>query len=187
MTEAPELMLNLSAWIERRKQDVGPYADHIIHSVSKYEAEIERLRAVAADLPAAETVKPLEWQKVDAQTAWWRADGLGGEYAITWSWNRAGRVLAYPGKNGMERDRFPTLEEAKATAQSDHERRILSCLTTQPDPVKAVARVPAAAVEALAAYQQADPDGVMVLVSRQAIDECLPALRALAEQEQSDE
>lgn len=34
------------------------------------------------------------------------------------------------------------------------------------------------ALEALANYQQADADGVMVLVSRQAIDECLPILRA---------
>lgn len=37
----------------------------------------------------------------------------------------------------------------------------------------------AGAVEALADYQQADQDGAMVLVSRQAIEECLPALRAL--------
>jgi hypothetical protein len=35
---------NLSGWIERRKRDVGPYADHIISSVSAYEVEIERLR-----------------------------------------------------------------------------------------------------------------------------------------------
>ena len=35
------------------------------------------------------------------------------------------------------------------------------------------------AVDALAAYQQADMDGTMVLVSRQAIEECLPSLRAI--------
>ncbi len=40
------------------------------------------------------------------------------------------------------------------------------------------AALQAAAVEALASYQQADTDGVMVLVSRQAIEECLPTLRA---------
>jgi hypothetical protein len=40
------------------------------------------------------------------------------------------------------------------------------------------ARPSAEAVAALASYQQADQDGVMVLVSRQAIDECLPFLRA---------
>lgn len=36
--------LNLSGWIERRKSDVGPYADHIIKSVRMYEAEIEKAR-----------------------------------------------------------------------------------------------------------------------------------------------
>jgi transcriptional regulator with XRE-family HTH domain len=39
-----EIMLNLSAWIERRADNLKPYADHIIHSVKAYEAEIERLR-----------------------------------------------------------------------------------------------------------------------------------------------
>lgn len=42
--------------------------------------------------------------------------------------------------------------------------------------------VRAGAVDALAAYQQADQDGIMVLVSRQAIEECLPALRSLAQE-----
>ena len=37
--------LNLSGWIERRRADVGPYADHIIKGVAEYEAEIARLRA----------------------------------------------------------------------------------------------------------------------------------------------
>ena len=36
-----------------------------------------------------------------------------------------------------------------------------------------------AAVEALSGYQQADEEGIMVLVSRQAIEECLPILRIL--------
>ena len=36
-----------------------------------------------------------------------------------------------------------------------------------------------AAVDALANYQQADMDGIIVKVSRQAIEECLPALRAM--------
>ena len=40
----PEVLLNLSDWIERRRSDVGPYGDHIIHSVKAYEAEIQRLR-----------------------------------------------------------------------------------------------------------------------------------------------
>ena len=40
----PEILLNLSAWVERRKADAGPYGEHIIHSVKAYEAEIQRLR-----------------------------------------------------------------------------------------------------------------------------------------------
>jgi hypothetical protein len=36
--------LNASGWIEHRKRDVGPYADHIIRCVRAYEVEIERLR-----------------------------------------------------------------------------------------------------------------------------------------------
>jgi len=40
--------------------------------------------------------------------------------------------------------------------------------------------VPPDAVEALSNYQQADMDGIIVTVSRQAIEECLPVLRILA-------
>lgn len=52
-----EIMLNLSAWIERRADNLKPYADHIIHSVKAYEAEIERLRRPEA---AQVRVKPEE-------------------------------------------------------------------------------------------------------------------------------
>lgn len=40
--------LNLADWIDRRRADVGPYADHIIKSVRSHEAEIERLRGFIA-------------------------------------------------------------------------------------------------------------------------------------------
>lgn len=40
-----EVVLNLADWIERRRDAVGPYADHIIHSVRAHEGEISRLRA----------------------------------------------------------------------------------------------------------------------------------------------
>ncbi|RYH04095.1 hypothetical protein EU805_01615 [Salipiger sp. IMCC34102] len=49
--------------------------------------------------------------------------------------------------------------------------------------VAEAARPSQGAVVALSSYQQADADGIMVLVSRQAIEECLPALRALASAE----
>lgn len=54
------------------------------------------------------------------------------------------------------------------------------------DPVReAMDNMMPGAIEALSAYEQADMDGIMVLVSRQAIEECLPALRALAQKEPS--
>lgn len=54
----------------------------------------------------------------------------------------------------------------------------------QADPVREAAdNMMPGAIEALAAYQQADMDGIMVLVSRQAIEECLPVLRAVARME----
>lgn len=47
-----ELLLNLSSWLERRAEQIGPYADHIIHAVRAYEAEIlsaqERIRYLEA-------------------------------------------------------------------------------------------------------------------------------------------
>lgn len=43
------LTLNLADWIERRRSDTGPYADHIIHSVRHYEAEIKRLDGLLVD------------------------------------------------------------------------------------------------------------------------------------------
>ena len=49
-----------------------------------------------------------------------------------------------------------------------------------------VAKVRYQAVDALASYQQADMDGIMVMVSRQAIEECLPALRALSKETDDD-
>lgn len=54
-----EIMLNLSAWIERRADDLKPYADHIIHSVKAYEAEIERLRE---DL-RQQDIALIEWEQ----------------------------------------------------------------------------------------------------------------------------
>ncbi|MFV1538731.1 hypothetical protein [Phaeobacter sp. JH204B] len=49
-------VLNLAAWIGRRRLHVGPYADHIIHSVQVYEDHITELQAENARLREA-----LEW------------------------------------------------------------------------------------------------------------------------------
>jgi len=50
--------LNLSLWIDRRRKDVGPYADYIIKGVAEYEAEIARLTARVAELGAAPNITP---------------------------------------------------------------------------------------------------------------------------------
>ena len=47
-----EPILNLSAWIDRRRKEVGPYADHIVHSVKAYEARITALEEENADARA---------------------------------------------------------------------------------------------------------------------------------------
>ena len=55
--------LNLSGWIERRKSDVGPYAEHIIRSVRAYEAELTTHRGddvhpVEAAMREANVLRP---------------------------------------------------------------------------------------------------------------------------------
>jgi hypothetical protein len=45
--------LNLSAWIDRRAKYIGPYSDHIVHSVKHYEAHIETQAARIERLEAA--------------------------------------------------------------------------------------------------------------------------------------
>lgn len=97
--------------------------------------------------------------------------------------------------NGVAQNRGQSNFASKKDAVAYCERTIIdfaqvainsasNFLDLSPTPQQA-AKVRSEAVEALANYQQADMDGVMVLVSRQAIEECLPALRAIAEQEGS--
>lgn len=93
-----------------------------------------------ADLPAAVTVKPLEWEK---RHTWEIAKCFGDMHycvvkvhhcngAINWRLQRNSTVIA-----GRMVSSF---EEAKAAAQADYESRILSCHTTQAAPVKGDAR-----------------------------------------------
>lgn len=60
------LDLSLSAWIERRATDIGPYADYILKSVKEYEAEIERLRTPrCAECDCDNPPKGCNWIKWD--------------------------------------------------------------------------------------------------------------------------
>lgn len=67
-----EPILNLSAWIDRRRKEVGPYADHIVHSVKAYEARIaaleeerdrlrEALEMVAAQIHSGDDMPDDTW------------------------------------------------------------------------------------------------------------------------------
>lgn len=56
--------LNLSGWIERRKRDVGPYADHIIKQTGQYEREIERLRAELVEAEQRGYAKAMEAERI---------------------------------------------------------------------------------------------------------------------------
>ena len=84
--------------------------------------------------------------------------------------------------------RNEALEEAALWAESeglfrtrDEIRALKSTIPASREvTVQEAARVNPDAVHALSNYQQADMDGIMVLVSRQAIEECLPVLRILA-------
>lgn len=58
--------LNLSAWIERRASDIGPYAEHILKSVKEYEAEIKKLRSPrCAECDCDAPPKGCNWIKWD--------------------------------------------------------------------------------------------------------------------------
>jgi hypothetical protein len=81
---------------------------------------------------------------------------------------------------------FPSKEAATAYCEEtirDYAQATVNGASNFIDMAPVTVQVDPGAVDALSSYQQADMDGIMVLVSRQAIEECLPALRALAEQE----
>lgn len=122
----------------------GPgYFQPISHEcASRYHAaEVDALFSPAS---ASVAVKPLEWVRSGWVEAFSQAEGLGLWYSI-----QPGRpsrdpgdppfgclvTWAVPGQQmrvelGLD---FQSVDEAKAAAQADYERRILSALTTQPD------------------------------------------------------
>ena len=85
-------------------------------------------------------VKPLEWQGPYACNGYRKGNWKAREFSI----QREGKNRYRLFKNHIDRHEtvFETLGEAKAAAQADYERRILSCHTTQPDPVKDAAHSP---------------------------------------------
>jgi hypothetical protein len=120
----------------------------------------ERIAALPAVQPVVK-VKPLVWRLVEAPTSWWTAQGIGGNYVITWEFGRRGQCLTYPGNNGMQREWFKDETKAKAAAFAHYERASLAALDVQPAPeVEALVAENArlrAGLEGLEAYIRGEP------------------------------
>ncbi|WP_273771743.1 hypothetical protein [Brucella intermedia] len=135
------------------------------------------LSAALPHLPGV-GVKKLEWQQDGAGNH--RAETpFGNEFVQKWTDSRDGNI-SYEHEGAY----FENVEDAKAAAQADYAARILSAL--EPSAARGLGLVSEEAVIALSNYMQADEDGIMVLVSRQAIEECLPTLRALSSPDHAD-
>lgn len=97
-------------------------------------SEIERLRSEVKALSAPRIpdvhVKPMAWDKANSGKP--EASTVVGIYRIVQAWSGGWAVTI---KNDMLRDtdgrmNFATLDTAKAAAQADYERRILSAIAS---------------------------------------------------------
>lgn len=97
--------------------------------------------ALAVQTQQGVEVKKLEWEVADRPSLQWlhKAETVLGSYTISApAWSTCGFLL-YRGKNRL--DDLPTVEAAKAAAQSDYETRIRSALVdvpaveSEPEPV----------------------------------------------------
>jgi hypothetical protein len=69
-----EVSLNLSGWVDRRKQDIGPYSFYIIKMVTEQETEIKKLRDRLITLERTKVVNCCEaWSKAQK----WKTDNKG--------------------------------------------------------------------------------------------------------------
>lgn len=106
------------------------------YSSHTFSGEVSKEIASRADLaavqPAQVRVKPLVW-KQEATNAW-----VAAHYAIHQYWPHNNGLYSGSGYLGgigaMGLGKHPTLDAAKAAAQSDYESRILAALEPQPDP-----------------------------------------------------
>lgn len=119
MTDAPE---RIWAWRDNGLNDPGSWDAK--DSRAKMEGDTEYVRA---DLAPVVEVKPLEWNGPFADT------GLGFEYHTLISKSGKSYCLnrVRPGRDSECLGYFPTLVAAKAAAQADYEKRILSAITTR--------------------------------------------------------
>lgn len=138
---------------ERLSEMVGAGVPCVPASPGEIVAIVQELQS-RRQSPAGVDVKPMKWVDADeGMCTKWRAAALGGHYelvdfgkddpgfAVNFHW---GRPLSFwfiqgePDEWGPTGPKiFPTLEAAKAAAQADYERRVLSAL--EPTPIKETA------------------------------------------------
>lgn len=110
---------------------------------------------LAAVQPAQVRVKPLVWR--DDGTNGHETDHAFGFYEVYPS--PEGDMLS---RDGVDSGVFPTLEAAKAAAQTDYEARILAALEPQPDPrdevIKGLVEAATGAAEAIDMAYGSDDD-----------------------------
>lgn len=151
-------------------------------------------RALTAALPhlpgvgvKADTLKLIERMAFGYEVMFEKLCHISGTSGADQSWYRS------KAREAMERlsPLHSITTESNKSVTGDCKRqyqdfmsRILSAL--EPSAARELTLVSEEAVIALSSYMQADEDGVMVLVSRQAIEECLPTLRALSSPDHAD-
>ena len=98
--------------------------------------ELLALRAAASTSTEGAGVKALEWRvprqdsprDPDAEDVVYCADGIGGLYSISRKQKVGPERLLWWAHDPFDWTGFDSIDAAKAAAQSDFERRILSCL-----------------------------------------------------------
>ena len=110
---------------------IGWFANAIEQAAHSH-PDVVRLREAATRLRAGEgvRVKPLEWLAVRRGVH--RAETTIGDYQVDCYEDRSGSGWEAFYGDASELGCFATQGEAKATAQADYERRVLSALTTEP-------------------------------------------------------
>jgi hypothetical protein len=201
-TKSVERLQSHIEWLEGDHENCNPFlADDIRALRAERDAATARVAELEARLAEerrrALTVKPLEWEMVvDGKRGsyerrkWDAVSHFGVVYEI-WDYDfvnwRGGPpasdarsqdtryTLNMDGRNRLHQSYHPTLEAAKAAAQADYERRILSALSDAP-PCESARRSDAPAREVTvreAAQVLQDPENF-----REVTDACAGKVRA---------
>lgn len=162
-------------------------------SLDQCSAIIDGMRALSARVAELESqqspaqgmrVKPLEWSFFDAST-WW-AETVGGLYRINERGDGAvilakdADIMRYIDDNGDDWGGWPSIDHAKAAAQADYERRILSAIEPAPTTAQQAAEVLLEVMAGDVEWERIGRAGLWNVVNRQTFR---AALTAIATQE----